>query len=74
MQQTRPRYHKRLSLHNLYIKSSLPCSLCGCFVLFVWQAAKEEEEKVEDGMWEETFKSHSDSKPNGTLQCSGFYS
>uniref|UniRef100_A0AAQ5ZFN6 Glycoside hydrolase family 31 N-terminal domain-containing protein n=1 Tax=Amphiprion ocellaris TaxID=80972 RepID=A0AAQ5ZFN6_AMPOC len=26
---------------------------------------KEEEEKVEDGMWEETFKSHSDSKPNG---------
>uniref|UniRef100_A0A3Q2NRX6 Glucosidase II alpha subunit n=1 Tax=Fundulus heteroclitus TaxID=8078 RepID=A0A3Q2NRX6_FUNHE len=26
---------------------------------------KEEEEKVEDGMWEETFKSHTDSKPNG---------
>uniref|UniRef100_A0A8C4ESP1 Glucosidase II alpha subunit b n=1 Tax=Dicentrarchus labrax TaxID=13489 RepID=A0A8C4ESP1_DICLA len=26
---------------------------------------KEEEEKVEDGMWEETFKSHSDGKPNG---------
>uniref|UniRef100_A0A4W6F6N1 Glucosidase II alpha subunit n=1 Tax=Lates calcarifer TaxID=8187 RepID=A0A4W6F6N1_LATCA len=26
---------------------------------------KEEEEKVEDVMWEETFKSHSDSKPNG---------
>uniref|UniRef100_A0A8C9ZHG4 Glucosidase II alpha subunit n=1 Tax=Sander lucioperca TaxID=283035 RepID=A0A8C9ZHG4_SANLU len=25
----------------------------------------QEEEKVEDGMWEETFKSHSDSKPNG---------
>uniref|UniRef100_A0A672J5Q3 Uncharacterized protein n=1 Tax=Salarias fasciatus TaxID=181472 RepID=A0A672J5Q3_SALFA len=24
-----------------------------------------EEEKVEDGMWEETFKSHSDGKPNG---------
>uniref|UniRef100_A0A7N8XNK6 Glucosidase II alpha subunit b n=1 Tax=Mastacembelus armatus TaxID=205130 RepID=A0A7N8XNK6_9TELE len=29
------------------------------------QTAKEEEEKVEDGMWEETFKSHTDSKPNG---------
>ncbi|XP_056295020.1 neutral alpha-glucosidase AB isoform X1 [Pseudoliparis swirei] len=26
---------------------------------------EEEEEKVEAGMWEETFKSHSDSKPNG---------
>uniref|UniRef100_A0A665XFR7 Glucosidase, alpha; neutral AB n=1 Tax=Echeneis naucrates TaxID=173247 RepID=A0A665XFR7_ECHNA len=24
-----------------------------------------DEEKVEDGMWEETFKSHTDSKPNG---------
>ncbi|TKS72276.1 Neutral alpha-glucosidase AB [Collichthys lucidus] len=35
------------------------CSLFGC------QTAKEEEEKVEDGMWEETFKSHSDGKPNG---------
>ncbi|XP_029917217.1 neutral alpha-glucosidase AB isoform X3 [Myripristis murdjan] len=29
------------------------------------EAVNEEEEKVEDGMWEETFKSHSDSKPNG---------
>ncbi len=29
------------------------------------QTAKEEEEKVEEGMWEETFKSHADSKPNG---------
>uniref|UniRef100_A0A3Q1BD83 Glycoside hydrolase family 31 N-terminal domain-containing protein n=1 Tax=Amphiprion ocellaris TaxID=80972 RepID=A0A3Q1BD83_AMPOC len=29
------------------------------------ETTKEEEEKVEDGMWEETFKSHSDSKPNG---------
>uniref|UniRef100_A0A8C4ELN4 Glucosidase II alpha subunit b n=1 Tax=Dicentrarchus labrax TaxID=13489 RepID=A0A8C4ELN4_DICLA len=29
------------------------------------ETAKEEEEKVEDGMWEETFKSHSDGKPNG---------
>ncbi|XP_054890279.1 neutral alpha-glucosidase AB isoform X1 [Poeciliopsis prolifica] len=29
------------------------------------ETAKEEEEKVEDGMWEETFKSHTDSKPNG---------
>ncbi|XP_068596792.1 neutral alpha-glucosidase AB [Brachionichthys hirsutus] len=28
------------------------------------EAAKEDEEK-EDGMWEEMFKSHSDSKPNG---------
>ncbi|KAJ4946512.1 hypothetical protein JOQ06_024178 [Pogonophryne albipinna] len=28
------------------------------------EAAKEEE-KDEDGMWEETFKSHTDSKPNG---------
>uniref|UniRef100_A0A7N6BM35 Neutral alpha-glucosidase AB n=1 Tax=Anabas testudineus TaxID=64144 RepID=A0A7N6BM35_ANATE len=35
------------------------------FSLFACQTAKEEEEKVEDGMWEETFKSHSDSKPNG---------
>lgn len=33
--------------------------------VFVCQTAKEEEEKVEEGMWEETFKSHSDSKPNG---------
>uniref|UniRef100_A0A667WLH2 Glucosidase II alpha subunit n=1 Tax=Myripristis murdjan TaxID=586833 RepID=A0A667WLH2_9TELE len=31
----------------------------------LYQAVNEEEEKVEDGMWEETFKSHSDSKPNG---------
>uniref|UniRef100_A0A672YYU2 Neutral alpha-glucosidase AB n=1 Tax=Sphaeramia orbicularis TaxID=375764 RepID=A0A672YYU2_9TELE len=30
-----------------------------------FQTGKEEEEKVEDGMWEETFKSHSDSKPHG---------
>lgn len=29
------------------------------------QAAKEEEEKDEDGMWEETFKTFADSKPNG---------
>lgn len=29
------------------------------------ETKKEEEEKVEDGMWEETFKSHTDSKPNG---------
>ncbi|KAF7661004.1 hypothetical protein LDENG_00270350 [Lucifuga dentata] len=29
------------------------------------EAANEEEDKAEDGMWEETFKSHSDSKPNG---------
>uniref|UniRef100_A0A1A7YRW6 Glucosidase, alpha, neutral AB n=1 Tax=Iconisemion striatum TaxID=60296 RepID=A0A1A7YRW6_9TELE len=29
------------------------------------ETTKEEEEKVEEGMWEETFKSHSDSKPNG---------
>ncbi|XP_015240150.1 PREDICTED: neutral alpha-glucosidase AB isoform X3 [Cyprinodon variegatus] len=29
------------------------------------ETTKEEEEKVEDGMWEETFKSHTDSKPNG---------
>lgn len=35
------------------------------FSLFARQAAKEEEEKVEDGMWEETFKSHTDGKPNG---------
>uniref|UniRef100_A0A8C4ESV7 Glucosidase II alpha subunit b n=2 Tax=Dicentrarchus labrax TaxID=13489 RepID=A0A8C4ESV7_DICLA len=38
-------------------------------VASVWdnikRTAKEEEEKVEDGMWEETFKSHSDGKPNG---------
>uniref|UniRef100_G3Q055 Glucosidase II alpha subunit b n=1 Tax=Gasterosteus aculeatus aculeatus TaxID=481459 RepID=G3Q055_GASAC len=30
----------------------------------LYKILKEEEEKV-DGMWEETFKSHSDSKPNG---------
>lgn len=29
---------------------------------------REEEDKP--GMWEETFKSHSDSKPNGTLKSS----
>uniref|UniRef100_A0A3B5KPZ2 Glucosidase II alpha subunit b n=1 Tax=Xiphophorus couchianus TaxID=32473 RepID=A0A3B5KPZ2_9TELE len=38
-------------------------------VASVWdnikRTAKEEEEKVEDGMWEETFKSHTDSKPSG---------
>uniref|UniRef100_A0AAQ4QDJ3 Neutral alpha-glucosidase AB n=1 Tax=Gasterosteus aculeatus aculeatus TaxID=481459 RepID=A0AAQ4QDJ3_GASAC len=35
-------------------------------ILAQWMISifKEEEEKV-DGMWEETFKSHSDSKPNG---------
>lgn len=38
--------------------------LFGCSP-FLYQAVNEEEEKVEDGMWEETFKSHSDSKPNG---------
>uniref|UniRef100_A0A8C8DYL4 Glucosidase II alpha subunit b n=1 Tax=Oryzias sinensis TaxID=183150 RepID=A0A8C8DYL4_9TELE len=34
------------------------------------QATKEEEEKAEEGMWEETFKSHSDSKPNGPSSIS----
>ncbi|KAM6953642.1 neutral alpha-glucosidase AB [Aplochiton taeniatus] len=29
-----------------------------------------EEEKVEDGMWEETFKSHTDTKPNGPSSIS----
>ncbi|XP_047208904.1 neutral alpha-glucosidase AB isoform X4 [Girardinichthys multiradiatus] len=29
------------------------------------ETTTEEEEKVEDGMWEETFKSHTDTKPNG---------
>uniref|UniRef100_A0A674D0R4 Neutral alpha-glucosidase AB n=1 Tax=Salmo trutta TaxID=8032 RepID=A0A674D0R4_SALTR len=29
-----------------------------------------EDEKVEDGMWEETFKSHTDSKPNGPSSIS----
>ncbi|XP_076015650.1 neutral alpha-glucosidase AB isoform X3 [Genypterus blacodes] len=29
------------------------------------EAANEEEDKAEDGMWEEVFKSHADSKPNG---------
>uniref|UniRef100_A0A3B4B088 Neutral alpha-glucosidase AB n=1 Tax=Periophthalmus magnuspinnatus TaxID=409849 RepID=A0A3B4B088_9GOBI len=28
------------------------------------QAAKEEDEKIEEGMWEESFKSHTDTKPN----------
>ena len=32
---------------------------------FPSQGANAEEEKVEDGMWEETFKSHTDAKPNG---------
>ncbi|XP_056135833.1 neutral alpha-glucosidase AB isoform X5 [Lampris incognitus] len=34
------------------------------------ETAKDDEEKVEDGMWEETFKSHSDSKPNGPSSIS----
>uniref|UniRef100_A0A3P9I987 Glucosidase, alpha; neutral AB n=1 Tax=Oryzias latipes TaxID=8090 RepID=A0A3P9I987_ORYLA len=34
------------------------------------EATKEEEEKAEEGMWEETFKSHSDSKPNGPSSIS----
>ncbi|KAM4622088.1 neutral alpha-glucosidase AB isoform 4-T4 [Polymixia lowei] len=34
------------------------------------EAVKEEEDKVEDGMWEETFKSHTDSKPNGPSSIS----
>uniref|UniRef100_A0A8D3DCI1 Glucosidase II alpha subunit b n=1 Tax=Scophthalmus maximus TaxID=52904 RepID=A0A8D3DCI1_SCOMX len=34
------------------------------------ETAKEEEEKVEEGMWEETFKSHSDGKPNGPSSVS----
>ncbi|KAJ0002884.1 hypothetical protein NQD34_008033 [Periophthalmus magnuspinnatus] len=29
------------------------------------EAAKEEDEKIEEGMWEESFKSHTDTKPNG---------
>uniref|UniRef100_A0A665XF44 Neutral alpha-glucosidase AB n=1 Tax=Echeneis naucrates TaxID=173247 RepID=A0A665XF44_ECHNA len=32
---------------------------------FSYKAENVDEEKVEDGMWEETFKSHTDSKPNG---------
>ncbi|XP_062332050.1 neutral alpha-glucosidase AB isoform X3 [Osmerus eperlanus] len=32
--------------------------------------ANAEEEKVEDGMWEETFKSHTDAKPNGPSSIS----
>uniref|UniRef100_H2LBW7 Neutral alpha-glucosidase AB n=1 Tax=Oryzias latipes TaxID=8090 RepID=H2LBW7_ORYLA len=39
-------------------------------VVFDFQATKEEEEKAEEGMWEETFKSHSDSKPNGPSSIS----
>ena len=31
---------------------------------------KVEEEKDEEGMWEETFKSHTDTKPNGTTATS----
>ncbi|KAF6726581.1 Neutral alpha-glucosidase AB [Oryzias melastigma] len=34
------------------------------------ETTKEEEEKAEEGMWEETFKSHSDSKPNGPSSIS----
>uniref|UniRef100_A0AAQ5XVT5 Glycoside hydrolase family 31 N-terminal domain-containing protein n=1 Tax=Amphiprion ocellaris TaxID=80972 RepID=A0AAQ5XVT5_AMPOC len=33
--------------------------------LLTFEHLRMQEEKVEDGMWEETFKSHSDSKPNG---------
>uniref|UniRef100_A0A665XEC8 Glucosidase, alpha; neutral AB n=1 Tax=Echeneis naucrates TaxID=173247 RepID=A0A665XEC8_ECHNA len=44
----------------------LPPSHCKCLIfLFACQAENVDEEKVEDGMWEETFKSHTDSKPNG---------
>ncbi|XP_010896653.1 neutral alpha-glucosidase AB [Esox lucius] len=34
------------------------------------EEATKEDEKVEDGMWEETFKSHTDSKPNGPTSIS----
>lgn len=34
----------------------------------IYQTAKDEEEKDEEGMWEETFKTFADSKPNGASQ------
>lgn len=43
-----------MSATNFSFKFSSPC-----------QTVKEEEEKEEDGMWEETFKTFLDSKPNG---------
>lgn len=52
------------SLPLFYFKHTISTTYL-MFCLFACQTAKEEEEKVEDGMWEETFKSHSDSKPNG---------
>uniref|UniRef100_A0A3Q3EL20 Glucosidase II alpha subunit b n=1 Tax=Labrus bergylta TaxID=56723 RepID=A0A3Q3EL20_9LABR len=40
-------------------------NLCQCSLFACQKAKEEEEEKEEEGMWEETFKSHSDGKPNG---------
>uniref|UniRef100_A0A8C7TCF9 Neutral alpha-glucosidase AB n=1 Tax=Oncorhynchus mykiss TaxID=8022 RepID=A0A8C7TCF9_ONCMY len=48
--------------------------LCNYFhlspLLFLPSLKAKEDEKVEDGMWEETFKSHTDSKPNGPSSIS----
>lgn len=49
----------------LLIHLSVCRSACRLFNLFVFQD-EEGEEEVKPGMWEETFKTHSDSKPNGT--------
>uniref|UniRef100_A0A7N6AEV6 Neutral alpha-glucosidase AB n=2 Tax=Anabas testudineus TaxID=64144 RepID=A0A7N6AEV6_ANATE len=63
-QQTRLRYYT-LKCTFFFSSSVVFQMFLLLFSLFACQTAKEEEEKVEDGMWEETFKSHSDSKPNG---------
>uniref|UniRef100_A0A3Q3VXJ5 Neutral alpha-glucosidase AB n=1 Tax=Mola mola TaxID=94237 RepID=A0A3Q3VXJ5_MOLML len=49
----------RKDTHNFSFKLCSPC-----------QTAKEEEEKEEEGMWDETFKTFPDSKPNGPTAIS----
>uniref|UniRef100_A0A8C6KRN9 Glucosidase II alpha subunit n=1 Tax=Nothobranchius furzeri TaxID=105023 RepID=A0A8C6KRN9_NOTFU len=48
-----------------HLRMPQPLRRYGAQPLHLPGTTKEEEEKVEEGMWEETFKSHSDSKPNG---------
>uniref|UniRef100_A0A3Q3EKV2 Glucosidase II alpha subunit b n=1 Tax=Labrus bergylta TaxID=56723 RepID=A0A3Q3EKV2_9LABR len=53
--------HLRMRKDTVYIA----LNLCQCSLFACQKAKEEEEEKEEEGMWEETFKSHSDGKPNG---------
>lgn len=62
---------RRLCLYLSYIVSynmSAIVTVVISLFISVFQE-REGEEEVKPGMWEETFKTHSDSKPNGTALC-----